>query len=130
MRQALSLVFDTIEEITTGFIEAGDILTTDEVLVGLSARTDQRGADALSAILERHGYTMRILQTPPDVLHFKTDCSLIDDHDSVDKRLADSGCFDGYNVLIVPEGEEPAANMIRYNDHIIMPAGFEQTEAL
>lgn len=132
MRQALSLVFDTIEEITTGFIEAGDILTTpDEVLVGLSARTDQEGADALSAILERHGYTMRILQTPPDVLHFKTDCSLIDDHMILStKRLADSGCFDGYNVLIVPEGEEPAANMIRYNDHIIMPAGFDQTEAL
>ena len=137
MRDALSLVFDDIADITEGFIEAGDILTTpSEVLVGLSARTDQTGADQLRSILDRHGYAMRVLQTPPDVLHFKTDCSLIDDHCILStERLAASGCFDngqtnGMKTLLVPKGEEPAANMIRYNDHIIMPAGFPKTEAM
>jgi len=132
MRAALTLVFDHLADITTGFIEAGDILTTpSEILVGLSARTDQAGADALRAILDDHGYAMRVLQTPPDVLHFKTDCSLIDDGVILaTARLAASGCFDGYDTILVPEGEEPAANMIRYNDHIIMPAGFAKTEAM
>ena len=132
MRDALSLIFDNIADITEGFIEAGDILTTPtEVLVGLSARTDKQGADQLRAILDQHGYAMRILQTPPDVLHFKTDCSLIEDHCILStERLAKSGCFDGYQTLLVPEGEEPAANMIRYNDYIIMPEGFPKTETM
>ena len=122
MRDALSLVFDTIADITEGFIEA---------LVGLSARTDQTGADQLRGILEDHGYAMRVLQTPPDVLHFKTDCSLIDDNCILStERLASSGCFEGMKTLLVPTGEDAAANMIRYNDHIIMPAGFPKTEAM
>ena len=132
MREALSTIFDCIEDITAGFVEAGDILTTpSEVLVGLSARTDQAGADQLQSILSDHNYAMRVLQTPPDVLHFKTDCSLIDDNCILaTERLASSGCFDGYQMLLVPAGEEPAANMIRYNDHIIMPADFPETEAM
>lgn len=132
MRNALSEIFDEIEDIRDGCIEAGDILTTpSEVLVGLSARTNQTGANQLQAILNHHGYKMRILQTPPDILHFKTDCSLIDDNCILStERLAASGCFDGYEVLLVPSGEEPAANMIRYNEHIIMPAGFPNTEAM
>ncbi|MCE2517437.1 MAG: dimethylarginine dimethylaminohydrolase [Alphaproteobacteria bacterium] len=132
MRQALSLIFDDIEDITTGFIEAGDILVTErEVLVGRSARTDQDGVDALQAILNRHGYSMRVVDTPPDVLHFKTDCGLIDDTTIIaTRRLARSGCFDGYDVKLIPDGEEPAANMIRYNDTILMADGFPRTEAM
>ena len=132
MRDALSLIFDDIADITDGFVEAGDILTTpSEVLVGLSARTDQAGADQLRSVLDKHGYAMRMLQTPPDVLHFKTDCSLIDDNCILStERLASSGCFNGYQTMLVPAGEDPAANMIRYNDHIIMPAGFPKTEAM
>lgn len=132
MREALSEVFDHIADITDGYIEAGDILTTpSEVLVGLSARTDEAGANQLHAILSEYGFEMRVLKTPPDVLHFKTDCSLIDDHCILStERLASSGCFEGYEILLVPLGEEPAANMIRYNDHIIMPAGYPKTEAM
>ena len=66
MREALSTIFDCIEDITAGFVEAGDILTTpSEVLVGLSARTDQAGAkDQLQSILSDHNYAMRVLPTP------------------------------------------------------------------
>ena len=74
---------------------------------------------------------MRILKTPSDVLHLKTDCSLIADGCILStQRLASSGCFEGYQTLLVPTGEEAAANIIRYNDHIIMPAGFPKTEAM
>ena len=74
MRNTLSPLFKDIADIMDGFIEAGDILTTpSEVLVGLSARTNLAGANALQAILNQYGYQMRLLKTPPDVLHFKTD---------------------------------------------------------
>ena len=132
MREVLSPLFENIADITDGCIEAGDILTTPfEVLVGLSARTNQTGADQLRQILNGHGYPMQILKTPSDVLHFKTDCSLIADQCiRSTQRLASNGCFEGYQTLLVPTGEEAAANMIRYNDHIIMPAGFPKTETM
>ena len=46
------------------------------------------------------------------------------------ERLAASGCFDGYRVLICPDGEEAAANLIRINDVILMRTGFPQTQRL
>lgn len=132
MRAELSHFFDDIADVASGFIEAGDILVTpSEVLVGLSTRTDQTGADQLQSILNDRGYAMRVRRTPPEVLHFKTECSLIDDHCILaTERLITSGCFDGYQTLLVPLGEELAANVIRYNDHIIMPAGFPKTKSL
>ena len=132
MRGVLSEKFDHIEDISEGSIEAGDILTTPkEILVGLSSRTNVEGAEQLKNILQRYGFLVRVFNTPPEVLHFKTDCSLIDDHCLLStKRLAASGCFEDYTVLLTPEGEEEAANMIRYNDHIIMAEGFDKTESM
>lgn len=43
------------------------------------------------------------------------------------KRLAASGCFEGYRVLHVAEGEEAAANAIRFNNLVMMAAGFPRT---
>jgi dimethylargininase len=64
------------------------------------------------------------------VLHFKTDCSLLDGETVLStKRLAASGCFDGYRVIEVAEGEEACANSIRFNDVVIAPAGFPLTHA-
>ena len=63
-----------------GFIEGGDILTTGrEILVGRSARTDATGIAELTRLVAAWGYRVRELQTPPGVLHFKTDCSLLDE---------------------------------------------------
>jgi dimethylargininase len=112
-----------------GHVEAGDILWTGrEVLVGLSARTDAAGVAALGAILAGWGVALRVLDTPPGVLHFKTDCSLLDPETVLaTTRLAAAGGFSGYRVLPVPEGEEAAANTIRVNDFVLMAAGFPRT---
>ncbi|WP_227268144.1 dimethylarginine dimethylaminohydrolase family protein [Roseobacter weihaiensis] len=112
-----------------GFVEGGDILTTErEILVGLSARTDHAGVEELRQLVDRWGYTVRIVETPPNVLHFKTDCSLLDE-DTVlaTKRLDASGCFEGYKVIHTAEGEEACANAIRFNELVVMPAGFPKT---
>ena len=66
--------------------------------------------------------------TPKGVLHFKTDCSLLDEETILStKRLAVSGCFEGYRVIHVEEGEEACANSIRFNELVIMPARFPKT---
>ena len=62
------------------------------------------------------------------MLHFKTDCAIVDDHTVfATARLAASGCFAGYHVIVAPEGEEAAANLIRVNDLVIMRTGFPAT---
>ena len=71
---------------------------------------------------------IREVQTPPDVLHFKIDCSLLDGNTILStKRLDASGCFEGYRVLYTSDNEEPAANAIRFNQFVIMAANFPKT---
>lgn len=118
--------------IETGHVEGGDILVTSrEILVGKSARTDAEGVAALRALVSDWGYDLRELQTPPDVLHFKTDCGLLDAETILStRRLAATGCFADYKVLLVIEGEEACANAVRFNDIVLFPAGFPKTAAL
>lgn len=114
------------------FIEGGDILTTErEILVGRSARTNAAGIAELTERVRDWGHSVREVFTPPGVLHFKTDCSLLDGQTILStERLAASGCFDGYRVIHTAAGEEACANTIRFNDLVIMPAGFPKTRAV
>ncbi len=126
-------MYDDVLEINSpGFIEGGDILVTGrEILVGRSARTDAAGVAQLARIVADWGHTLREVFTPPGVLHFKTDCSLLDAETILaTKRLDASGCFDGYRVLHVADGEEAAANSIRFNQLVIMPSGFPRTAGM
>lgn len=111
------------------YIEGGDILTTEtEILVGRSARTNAAGIEELRGLVADWGYTVREVITPEGVLHFKTDCSLLDGETVLaTERLATSGCFEGYKVIYTAAGEEAAANTIRFNDLVLMPAGFSAT---
>lgn len=129
---AISGIYSKVFKIEgPGFIEGGDILTTDkEILVGKSARTDEAGISELAELLKPFGYKVRTVETPADILHFKTDCSLIG-HNAIlaTEKLANSGCFEGYDVITVEKGEEACANAIRFNDIVIMPKGFPATQA-
>ncbi|HCE72465.1 MAG TPA: dimethylarginine dimethylaminohydrolase, partial [Ruegeria sp.] len=130
MAPALRACYGELREIAgPGHIEGGDILVTGrEILVGRSDRTDAAGVAELAGIVSDWGYTLREVFTPPGVLHFKTDCSLLDGETILaTERLDASGCFDGYRVIHTAPGEEAAANTIRFNKLVLMPAGFPKT---
>jgi len=131
MAPHLRALYGQVLEITgsDSFIEGGDILVTErEILVGRSARTNTTGIAELTRLVTPWGHSVREVHTPPGVLHFKTDCSLLDTETVLaTDRLAASGCFDGYRVIPVATGEEAAANTIRFNDVVLMPAGFPRT---
>jgi len=114
-----------------GFIDGGDVLVTEtEILVGRSARTDAAGIAELTQLTSRWNYRVREVETTAGVLHFKTDCSLMDEETVLaTTRLSDTGCFDGYRVITTADGEDAAANAIRFNELVLMPAGFPQTAA-
>jgi dimethylargininase len=122
--------FTTVLELPEGgYVEGGDILTTPKkVMIGLSNRTDVAGASALQKLLAEFGRASEIVETPADVLHFKTDCSLLDEETVLSTaRLARSGVFDGFDVVLTPKGEEAAANALRVNDVVMVGADFPRT---
>ncbi|MFQ3184223.1 MAG: dimethylargininase [Alteromonas macleodii] len=120
---------NVIDLITDGYVDGGDILcTNDRVLLGLSARTNFRGAQDLRPIVESLGYTLEVLQTPPEILHFKTESSLLDAQTVLaTPALAASGAFKGLKIIKTAFGEEAAANAIRVNTHVFLSAGHPKT---
>lgn len=126
---ALRAAFDTVLELSEGTVEGGDVLTAaDKVMIGLSARTSRAGAGALIRLLSELGRKGEIVETPKGVLHFKSDCSLLAEETVLSTaRLAASGVFGGYEILITPEGEEGAANALRVNDVVFASASFPRT---
>jgi len=131
MAPHLKALYGDVRQITglENFIEAGDILTTEtEILVGRSARTNAGGVADLTRLVADWGHKVREVFTPPGVLHFKTDCSLLDaDTILATERLDASGCFAGYKVIHCAPGEEASANAIRFNNLVLFPAGFPRT---
>lgn len=123
----LEAVFGAVGRLPAqGTVDGGDILTTEsEVIVGLSERTSQTGAEALGRLLADWGYRLRIAETPRGILHFKSDCAILDEETILcTQRLAASGVFDGYRVMQTAAGEQAAANAVRINGRLFLPAGY------
>ena len=122
-------LFRTVLELPSGFADGGDVLVTPRrVFIGRSARTDAAGAQALADCLTKLGRRSEIIATPAEVLHFKTDCSLLDDETVLSTaRLAQAGIFKDFKQLLVPPGEEAAANALRVNDVVLVGAQYPGT---
>lgn len=118
--------------LSNGFADGGDILVTpDQVLIGLSARTTDAGARCLLGILDSIGLTGRVVSVPRGTLHLKSDCSLVDEDTILaTDELARSGLFDDFRVLVVPGDERPATNALRINDVVFIRAGCPRTHDL
>jgi dimethylargininase len=132
LRPALASRFATVLELSQGFADGGDVLRTPEVVyIGLSARTDEEGAAGLAALVATLGYRSLVVRPPAGVLHLKTACSLVDDHTLLATReIVEAGIITGLDVLVVPDGEDLAANLLRINGVVLMAAGFTQTAAM
>lgn len=115
-----------------GHADGGDVLVTpNEVLIGLSSRTDRAGAEALAARLGEIGRPARVVQPPAGVLHLKTGCSLLDEETViVNPAMARSGILAGFRQVVTADGEEAAANALRINEVLLLGAAFVRTRAL
>jgi len=133
IKPTLEQHFDQVFTLPDGAtLDGGDVLLTDtDAFIGLSARTNQAGFDALAIILSKFDYTARKVNTPASILHFKSDCGLLDSKTIfATKALASTGAFDGYDVIHTPEGESAAANIICINGTIIISKGFPKSEKM
>jgi len=124
--------FNPVLVLKDGHSDGGDVLlTSDHVIIGLSARTNTQGAEALSAALAKLGRQAKIVTPPPGVLHFKTACSLVSAKQVLTtKQLIDGGDYFGdLDVIEVPAGEEAAANALCVNGTVLLADGFPKTRA-
>lgn len=132
LREALHARFPCVLEQTDGYADGGDVLVMpDRAWIGLSARTDRTGAEALGQLLEELGIRWQVAETPPEVLHLKTASSLVDEETVLATApLVASGIFGGYRVLEVPAGEEGGANVLRVRDTLLVGSGYPRLAGL
>jgi dimethylargininase len=124
--------FEHVLHLRDSYVDGGDVLATPKtVFIGLSQRTTAEGARALVGLLDQIGLRGVVVSTPRDVLHLKSDCSLLDDETVfATERLAATDIFDAFHVVRVPETEEGAANAIRVNDRVLISDGYPRSADL
>ena len=133
IKNEIKHLFDNILFVKDGFVEGGDILNiNNHFIIGLSHRTNKLGAENLSTILQRLGATVEVCKTPNDILHFKSECSVIDDDVIlVSNKMAQLDYLkSNYNLIELPIGEEGASNALRINDKLLLPDGFIKAEEM
>ncbi len=128
----LNRSFERVLRLEKGTAEGGDVLTTpNAVFIGASARTSIEGAASLAALLAEIGQRGVVVNTPPGVLHLKSDCALLDDETILcTRRLAASEPFPGFRLLLTPDGEEGAANALRVGGSVFLSRGHPRTADL
>jgi dimethylargininase len=131
VRSILSSHFKIIEEIQDpGTIEGGDVMMVgDTFYVGLSTRTNAEGVAQFIAALERNGYS-GVGVKMPDTLHLKTGCSYMEENVLlVDHAFAEHEEFKSFIRIGIDPAESYAANCLRINDFVIVPAGYPKALA-
>ncbi len=131
IKEEIKHLFDNMLFVQEGFVEGGDILNiNNHFIIGLSNRTNKLGAKNLSSILHKLGATVEICKTPDNILHFKSECSMIDDDTIlVSSKIAQLEFLkSNYHLIELPIGEEGAANALRINDKLLLPDGFSKAE--
>lgn len=111
-----------------GTIEGGDVLRVRRtIFVGMSARTNPAGIDALEAVTRRFGYALRRVAVE-GCLHFKTACTALPDGTMLlNPRWVKAADLEGFPVLHVAEGESDAANVALVNGRVIAAAAHPRT---
>ena len=132
IEDALRQRFGRVLSMQEGFADGGDMLLTPTgMIIGLSSRTDRAGATELTRLLGQLGISSRVVNTPADTLHLKSDCSLIaEDQVLCTAGLGASEIFASYRKLVVPDGEKQAANSLRVNGVILVGDAFPRTAEL
>ncbi len=129
IRGALTQRFERMRQITEpGRLEGGDICEAGQhFFIGISRRTNPEGARQLAGFLAEDGYTSSFvdIRQVSSLLHLKSGIAYLgDNHLVLIDDLVDRPEFAGYNVLRVDPAENYAANCVRINDFVILPAGF------
>ncbi|MHA1646412.1 MAG: arginine deiminase family protein, partial [Promethearchaeota archaeon] len=119
-------IYPHLEYITEpGTLEGGDIMRIENhYYIGLSNRTNSKGAKQLIKILQQYGYEGTVVPLK-EMLHLKTGVNYLGNNIVlVSGEFITHKEFQKFEKIIVQPDEEYAANCVRINDFVLMPAGF------
>ncbi|MBD8527178.1 dimethylarginine dimethylaminohydrolase family protein [Pseudomarimonas arenosa] len=111
-----------------GTLDGGDVLRIGKRLfVGLSARSNSAAIEQMQTALAPFGY--RVEGVPMrDCLHLKSAVTAVSDEAVlINPDWVDSDAFADFQQLRVDPAEPHAANVVRLEHGLIMPAGFPHT---
>lgn len=138
IREAIARFFPSLLEIhAPGTMDGGDICEAENhFFIGLSHRTNEDGARQLAMHLASMSYPSSVVDVRgmTSILHLKSGIAYIGDNTLVVmEEMADNPAFrtafHGYKILRVPQAETYAANCVRVNDRVLVPAGYPRVIA-
>jgi dimethylargininase len=113
-----------------GTLDGGDVCEAgNHYFIGVSARTNEAGAEQLASFVAAHGYTSSFvdIRDIDSLLHLKSGLAYVGDNRLVvTEALAARDEFAWFERVVVPPDEDYAANCLRVNDYVLVAAGFEQ----
>lgn len=134
IRGSLMRFFHEIREIKDpGTVDGGDVCQVEgHFFIGMSQRTNEEGARQLGRLLAERGYTSSLIDIRPikDILHLKSEMAWLgEDKLAVSQALAGFRDFCKYELIFVEAEESYAANCVRVNENVLIPAGFPKFAA-
>jgi dimethylargininase len=109
-------------------IEGGDVIhLPDRFICGVTQRTNIAGVEQLR---EWFDFPVDTIEDQ-DIVHIKSHATYLGKGVIISTmKYASHPAFEGLHVLIVPEGEEYAADTLAIGDTVLMPAGLQRTHKL
>jgi len=108
-------------------VDGGDVCACDgHFLIGISARTNETGANELAGILRDLGYASTVIdiRESPALLHLKTGLSYLGEGRLVvGGELPDAPALRAFETVTVEPEESYAANCLRLNDRVLVADG-------
>jgi dimethylargininase len=133
IREVLAKFYSELHSIRApGTLDGGDVCEAgNHFFIGISERTNERGAQQLAESLGSFGYTASFvdIRGVSRILHLKSGVAYLGDNRLVvTEALANCAEFGGYDLVRVSAGDEYAVNCVRVNDHVLVAAGYPAFE--
>ena len=130
MEPVLARMRETVRIREPGTVDGGDVLQVGRhFFIGISGRTNEAGAAELGGILAGRGYTWEAVPVG-EGLHLKASVNHAGGNTLiVTREFSGRAAFEKYDRIVVPPGEEYAANILYVNGSLIVPAGHPGTRA-
>jgi dimethylargininase len=135
IREALQPFFQVFRQIEApGTLDGGDVCDAgNHFFVGVSHRTNDDGARQLAAFLAADGFSSSIVDVRgmKGVLHLKSALAWVgENHLVLWDSLADLPQFRAWDLMRVAPEESYAANCVRVNGMVLLPAGRPHLESM
>jgi dimethylargininase len=133
MREVLKTLFPSLPAIKApGTLDGGDVCEAgNHFFIGFSERTNEAGARQLAEVLSSVNYASSFvdIRGVKGVLHLKSGLGYLGEGRlAVIEALSSRAEFRDYDLVSVNADEEYAANCVRVNDHVLVPAGYPKFE--